>query len=309
MTDPFHYHAERPSFFPDGKRAFGDPTTGNGDINEVSINGGDLQRLVGGSLREGYPSISPDGKTIAYTVMRGDANTGQIFKRLVHADEGSAKPVPLTSGRQSDIAPSFSPDGRSILFARAKRLRPYSMGGQVWDEWDLWIMDADGANQRKLTDARYCSVDPPYFSPDGKQVLFAAEDFAGNAHQILVLHLKEGQPGDVRALNLPPPAHPNAFLFDGDPAYSPDGSRIAFISSRVSRPAPYDYEVWTANVDGSDLRQVTRNQAMNAFPRFSPDGKWIIFFSNSRREGPFELWRIHPDGSGLSRVSMGDRAK
>ena len=75
-----------------------------------------------------------------------------------------------------------------------------------------------------------------------------------------------------------------------DPMYSPDGMKLAFISTHDGDP-----EIFVMNADGSGLRKLTDNTAVDAAPSWSPDGRKIVFTSD--RSGAFELYRMNSDGS------------
>jgi Tol biopolymer transport system component len=75
-----------------------------------------------------------------------------------------------------------------------------------------------------------------------------------------------------------------------DPMYSPDGMKIAFISTHDGDP-----EIFVMNADGTGLRKLTDNTAVDAAPSWSPDGGKIVFTSD--RSGTFELYRMNSDGS------------
>ena len=75
-----------------------------------------------------------------------------------------------------------------------------------------------------------------------------------------------------------------------DPIYSPDGLKIAFISTHDGDP-----EIFVMNADGSGIRKLTDNNAVDAAPSWSPDGRKIVFTSD--RSGAFELYRMNSDGS------------
>jgi Tol biopolymer transport system component len=84
---------------------------------------------------------------------------------------------------------------------------------------------------------------------------------------------------------------------DGDPAWSPDGSRIAFASMRHANTA----EIYVMNVDGSNVTRLTNNSAVDRYPAWSPDGSTIAFSSN--RDGNFEIYLMDADGSNQRRLT------
>jgi Tol biopolymer transport system component len=253
---------------------------------------GSLTRILAPSFAlavvAGWPALSPDASSVAYAVESEPSGPWHIFVMGMNG----RRPVPITSGPTSDVAPSFSPDGTQIVFARAAESRPYSMGGTTWDQWDVWISNTDGSQLRQLTNRRYRSVDAPCFSPDGKQILFAATPSAlaeGAAlNRLYVLGVPaDNQPGIPKLLPLGRRAD-----YDGQPSFSRDGLRIAFISRSGSRGGLFDYEVWTARADGAKCQQITHDQALD------PDEKFIYYFADPARTGARQLRRIPGEGSG-----------
>jgi TolB protein len=108
--------------------------------------------------------------------------------------------------------------------------------------------------------------------------------------------------------------------YDGGAWFSPDGKQIvwraaypktaadtadylALLHQRLVRPARV--EVWVADADGSNARQITNLGGANFAPVFTPDGRKIIFSSNyeNPRSGEFDLFLINPDGTGLEKVT------
>jgi Tol biopolymer transport system component len=237
------------------------------------------------------PWPSPDGRSIVYVA--SDDQTCHICVM----DRNGRNSRQLTSTDRFDFGPSYSPDGSKIIFARAARHRPAHWGGMTWDEWDIWQVNADGSALRQLTFGRYYSVDEPYFSPDGKHILFAAvfgEPFVSESHQLLTFDVgHDGSAVNLRPVPLPP--QPEKRKYDGHPSFSPEGSGIIFTSLRLSRASPYDYEIWTAGIDGTNLRQITHNRSRNQNPIFSADGKFIYFTISGL--DLYGLWRMRADGS------------
>lgn len=108
--------------------------------------------------------------------------------------------------------------------------------------------------------------------------------------------------------------------YDGGAFFSPDGKKLVFRSSRPKTPkdikeykdllsqglvAPTQMEIYTCNVDGSDLKQITHLGKANWAPFFTPDGKSIIFSSNyaGTRGFDFNLYKVNLDGAGLERIT------
>ena len=110
--------------------------------------------------------------------------------------------------------------------------------------------------------------------------------------------------------------------YDGGAFFSPDSKKLVFRASRPKTPeeikeykdflaqglvAPTNMEIYTCNVDGSDMKQLTHLGKANWAPFFTPDGQRIIFSSNhaSKRGYDFQLYTIKLDGTGLERITTG----
>ena len=92
----------------------------------------------------------------------------------------------------------------------------------------------------------------------------------------------------------------NNTFFDTDPAWSPDGSKIAFMSSR-GEPGSFDFEIYVMSADGSGQTQLTDTAETSFQPAWSPDGSKIAF--SSKRDGNFQIYVMHADGSGQTRLT------
>lgn len=272
---------DRVLFSPDGSRViFG----ALGDIYTMGADGSGLTRLTKTPEHEDWPAFSPDGKYVVYVAKTHDGR-GQIY--VMNAD--GSNPKQLTRNALYDWLPSFSPDGSKIVFVRAHRYREYSMGGYVWDDLDIYVMNADGSGEKRLTQNNYYMMSAPYFSPDGKYIIFSAEDGKPNSTPDIFLLDAGGRHPPQRLTHSP--------CYNTEPFFSPDGKRIVFISDRAK---PYYYDVWIMNADGTRPRQVTRLNPQQASPVFAPDGKSILFLSETDLlSGRYDLLMVGPDGKHL----------
>ena len=149
--------------------------------------------------------------------------------------------------------------------------------GPAGGSTDIWRMDSDGANQKRLTDDA-AHARAPRWSPDHKLIAFDS-DIAGN-FDIYVMNV-DGT--NRRRLT-------TAAADELRPSWSPDGKRIAF----ELRGGNGTRDIYTMASDGTDLRRLTSNVADDLDPDWSPDGQWIAFAST--REGNYDIWVIDAKG-------------
>ncbi len=207
-----------------------------------------------------FPSLSPDGKILAYA-SKASANW-DVYLRPVGSDDS----VNLTKNcLEDDTQPAFSPDGRQIAF------RSDRAGGGVF------VMRSDGSRVRRLADAGY----NPAWSPDGREILFAdegiarPEDRTGTVSQLWAVEVATGRKRLVR--------NEDAVR----PQWSPNGRQIAF----WARDVEGHRDLWTMPAGGGQPVRITiHSEYFNWNPVWSPDGAYLYFCSN--RGGNMGIWRI-----------------
>jgi dipeptidyl aminopeptidase/acylaminoacyl peptidase len=172
-------------------------------------------------------------------------------------------------------APSWSPDGKSIVFTSFRN-----------GKGDIYAMDARGTGQRRLTTTP-AHDDLPAWSPDGSRIAFTS-DRDGNL-ELYVMNA-DGS-GQTRLTFDPAP--------DFGATWSPDGKRIAWESARAG-----NYDVYSMNPDGSDVRPLTTNTASDVMPSWGPDGR-VAFISTRDTGAKTSLYVMNPDGTGQRRVTNG----
>jgi TolB protein len=148
---------------------------------------------------------------------------------------------------------------------------------------EIYIGDYDGANQRRITVSRQLNLNPAW-SPDGRALAYTT--YRPNP-DIFVSFIYQG------VLENPTKGIGANYL----PVFSPDGTRMAFMSGRDGNP-----EIYVANVDGSNLRRVTNHPAGDTTPTWSPSGAQIAFVSD--RTGQPQIYVMGADGSNLRRLTM-----
>lgn len=230
-----------------------------------------VQRVTDDAGDHEDPSWSPDATRLAYDVNLGAEETTEIF--VVDADGNN--PVQLTTNHDEDVQPRWSPDGTEILFSSDR-------GGSR----DIWVMDQDGSNPVRLTDSPAPELDAVW-APSGETIAFGR--YGASRSGVYVM----GADGSDQSLVLEGGSAPawssqdelcvsggGLFVFDlttgkghritrgrfdTEPAWSPDGERIAF---RRGRAGP-DSEIYVVNVDSRDSVRLTRDHQHDAQPAWA----------------------------------------
>ena len=160
------------------------------------------------------------------------------------------------------------------------------------DVKEVYIADYDGANQRRVTVNRALNIMPTW-SPDARSIAYTS--YRRGYPDIYISLIYQGTLQTPMAVS-----GTQNWL----PAWSPDGTRIAFTSSRDGNP-----ELYVANRDGSNIRRITNNPAIDTTPTWSPTGAQIAFTTD--RTGSPQIYVMGADGLNLRRVtseSFCDRA-
>lgn len=267
-----------------------------------------------------YPSWSPDGKNIlfsvhwvtlppgwtafvTYNVYTADED-GTNLKNLSNYPDVQRHPWQIWSATSTisekekmsmfqDLFPAWSPEGSRIVFSRCwYKDRGCSLGRKG----DIWVMNADGSGQRPLLEIPGTNEFMPAFSPDATKVAFSSD--------------KEGKYGlflvnsDGTGIKRITEAAYDAWA----PSWSPDGRTIAFMcnfQSPANFPMNFDYhngnEICTIAADGTGFKRLTDNGDDEIYPAWSPDGKWIAYGYGSVMNGS-GLMIMRPDGGEVRRL-------
>ena len=152
--------------------------------------------------------------------------------------------------------------------------------------WDIYTMNSDGSNQKKLTKSHATDGNPAW-SPNGQQIAFDRE--LNGKYYVYVM---DADGSNERRLT----HHRGA---SGSPNWSPDGSLIAF-NSNQNADREHRFNIFVMNPDGTNIKQLTKFHFVSR-PKWSPDGKRIAFegFVEKTRE----VYIMNPDGTNVWRVS------
>src|SRR5262249_34732741 len=236
------------------------------------------------------PTFSPDGNQVAFCWDGDKQDNTDIYVKVVGSP---GPPVRVTTNPAIDCQPAWSPDGRSIAFLRGLS------GGRA----AVLLISALGGAERKLAETSN-PFSAPAWSADGKWLVIADRSSATEPDALFVLSTESGE---KRKLTRPPPLGR-----DSDPAFSPDGSTLAFsrTASKGTIGSLTSGEIYTLSLAQDVMPKGEPHRLTHA--RFSSrlawaaDGREILFSSGPL--GTPSLWRIASNGSGGPRrlTSLGE---
>lgn len=213
---------------PDFSKGYVWPIYSSFDVFRAKPDGSGVKRLTETPGYDAEATVSPDGKTIVFTSMRdGDLD-------IYTMDRNGKNVKRLTAALGYDGGPFFSPDGKQIVYrsyhpkteAEIARYKDRLANDLIEpNNFEIWVMNADGTNKRQITkfgDASFA----PYFHPGGKKIVFASNHFADDERKrnFDILMINVDGTGVERITTYE--------SFDGFPMFSPDGKKLVFASNR-----------------------------------------------------------------------------
>jgi Tol biopolymer transport system component len=265
-----------------GRIAFASDRAGNYEIYTVSSTGTEvgLSRRTNDPATDQEPAYSPDGSKIAF--QRCNVNGICDIWTVNSTGPQNSGLTRITNNPANDRDPNWSPDGSRIIFSSTR-------SGQE----RIWTVSSTGTEVGPLqvTDAPFASRRPAY-APNGNRIIF--QMFSGGFApapnwNIWTRSLSAVAGRGYERITSRPDE-------DEEPAYSPDGSRIAFARGPVvCGLSPGDCQIYTASPSGveDDLVRISPlfpPQVIDEKPAFSPDGREIVF--DSDRSGNFDIWVV-----------------
>jgi len=201
------------------------------------------------------PRVSPDGRMVAISL-----RTAGPYGELAVGDVSTGKVRMLTKDGALALSPAWSPDSRFIYFSSSR-------GGTL----NIWKIGVNGSGLRQVTAGEGDDAELDV-SSDGKRLAFATLRASVDLAE-LDLRAKPGE-GKVKVLTTDPARN------EWGPAFSPDGSRIAYFSNLKGVE---NESIGVADANGANATQLVRDSRTNIFPRWSPDGTHLIYISAGPR--------------------------
>jgi dipeptidyl aminopeptidase/acylaminoacyl peptidase len=277
----------------------------------------DVQMMLGLS-RVSEPSLSPNGKQIAFTVQTVDIEKNIKPKQIYVVPLSGGSPLQLTREGNDNERPRWSADSRQIYFISDRA-----------GSSQIWVMDADGRNARQITRLS-TEAGGVLVSPDGKKLVFqssvypecGADDrcnkdkidaearskvkariytsllyrhwtaFETKRRQHLLVVDADGS----NAKDLTPGPHdvpPFSLGGPDDYAISPDSLEVAFTMNADPDPATStNSDIYTVPITGGEMHKITIGLGADNSPLYSPDGKLLAFRSQARAGYESDRWRL-----------------
>jgi Tol biopolymer transport system component len=252
------------------------------DVWTFNYDGSQPLRVTTSSAADVQPRFDPTGRRIIFSSNRA-ANDYEIH--VMNADGSGVTRLTNVAGR--DEEPVISPDGTKIAFLGT---RPPPL---VNYDRNVWIMNADGSGPIRLTTNQGFNgqANNPVFNHDGTRIAFdtVRNLLTGNNREIY--SIRTDGTDEIRLTT--------TAGIDMEPAYSPDGSRIVFISYRDG--AATNGEIYTMRADGTDPQRITNTTFRETKPTFSPDGAQIVFMADY--DGRLKPHAMNRDGTGVRKIT------
>lgn len=289
----------------------------------------DQSSARGGGLTGPEKALATKSHQVVYT-----AGNDEEFHLWLMTDSGD-DPVQLTFGGGAEATPAWSPDGTRIAFAAADNPD---------DDFDLWVIGADGTGMRRLTDTADLSETGPSWSPDGTRIVYSQNtlDDAGATIRILDVDDPNGEGRIVAERGDWPSWSPDGrtILYTGDrrgeqqlftvpvdggtatmlepdgpgssyeASWSPDGTEIAFVAASgdvdAEDPAAWNEDIWVMRADGTRARRVVTTEGNDHWlPAWSPDGHQLMYSADGpEKEG--EIARVDLSSAKVTVLTRND---
>jgi Tol biopolymer transport system component/pimeloyl-ACP methyl ester carboxylesterase len=252
---------------------------GKGEIYIVGIDDGSPQTLIADEADNRAADWSPDGKQIAFmSNLDGNYDIYVMDVPDIRGEGGSNIRKVVDTGF-NDYFPDWSPDGKQIAFFAA--------------DWpsirqDIYLINADGSDMKKLTDTTRVVDEDPKWSPDGAYILFQSN--RDGSFDIYRMNSDGSNPQRLTR-NAGQNYWPDWWMPVQQQSAAGSDKKIAFVSDRDGNG-----EIYIANADGSQPQRLTRNTVWDGTPTWSPDGTLIAYYTHLTEQS-WAIMIMNADGS------------
>ena len=270
------------------------------------------------------PHLSPDGKLVAYVVTKVDRAQNRRNSAIwMVAADGVRAPWQFTTNPQSATSPRWSPDGRSLAFLSS---RPAEGIAQEQPRPQVYVLSLEGGEARRVTNLKN-GVSLFQWSPDGlrlvvvsrigpsdsrppgkedskdrsdvrhyKNTSYKFNDSGWFDDRRTHLWIVESKSGNAKQIT------EGDEWNDSDPQWSPDGTKLAFVSNRTGKEYEQNRntEVWVIPAEGGALTKISDHAESDNSPRWLPDGKTIAFTGTTQEREHPKIWLAPATGSAAS---------
>jgi len=218
------------------------------------------------TLGDGNPAVSPDGRTLAFARILSPGRPQLHLLPLSEDYQAAGEPRRLDLPQPLAKNPVWTADGREIVCD----------AGTPWVGGTLWRVAVSGSEKPQLLRSGGEGIGQPTISRQGNRLVYVHWTWDLDIWRTEIV--RKGKTGPAVKLVASTRA-------ENQPQYSPDGSRIVFVSDRSGHD-----EIWVCNSDGSSPVQLTSLEAHSGWPRWFPDGRRIIF--DSDKEGNIQIYTM-----------------
>lgn len=262
-----------------------------------------------------HPHPSPDGRLIAGVVYTEDLDGDGLRTEndirasaiaVMNADGTGLRILSDIPG-EVDSHPTWSPDGSQLLFTS-------SAGSGFWFMWDLYTINVDGTNRQALTQTPLVSEGDPHWGPDGRIAFIRGPFFDvafGEPAQVYVMN------ADTTGLRQISQAVPGGDTLVGfatgpyDPVFDSSGTRLTWaeVPSDLEGDSRFgDFDLMVLDDSQAQPAEISGNATADLMPRWSPDGRRLLFWILFGREGDAwvgdDIYTINPDGTDRTNLTL-----
>ncbi len=262
------------------------------------------------------PRLSPDGKLVAYTITRIDRAANRRLSSIwLASTDGAGAPRQLTANHLSSSAPRWRPDGKALLFTSARPIP----GDDASLRPQAFLLDLTGGEPRRITGLNNGATGCDW-SPDGtrlaclsrtgpidrKPLSSDVRHYTGWAYKFNDTGWFDDRKSHIYVIDASTAKTTQITSGDAwndtDPQWSPDGTRVAFVSNRTGNEenGDEDDDIWVIPATGGNPTLISDKNNGSGAPRWHPNGQTILYTAQITNGAPPSLFTAPAAGNGKS---------